>query len=297
MCREGWKVRGVVRSGGKQTDLPAGVDPVLVETIGPDTDWSDILHDCDVVAHLAARVHVIKDASTDPLQEYRTVNTAGTERLAQEAAAAGIKRFVYVSTVKVNGEGAPYAYTERDVPAPADAYSLSKWEAEEVLRRIGSASGLKAVILRPPLVYGPGVGANFLRLMKWVALGLPLPLGSIRNCRSMIYRENLVDAIVTTVSHPRAAGETFLVSDGIDLSTPEFVRIIASRMGRKPFLVPCPTAFLKALGWVAGRGKEVDRLTGSLSIDSSKIGKLLDWKPPFTIEEGIRETVKWFTSS
>ncbi len=297
MRNKGWRVRGIARSDGKRSALPTGVEPVCVEMIGPETDWSGNLHNLDAVVHLAASVHVLDHASNDSRQDYFTVNTSGTERLAQQAAMFGVSRFIYISTVKVHGMGEMRPYTERDIPAPKDPYSVSKWEAEKALRRVEAETGLPVVILRPPLVYGPEVRANFLRLMKWVVMGLPMPFGSIRNRRSMIYLGSLTDAIVSAIDCPASAGETFLISDGQDLSTPQLIRILAAQMGKKQFLLPCPPAFLRTLGRIAGKSKEIDRLTGSLFIDCSKIRRVLDWKPPFSVEEGLRETVRWYIGS
>jgi len=316
MLAEGWQVREAVRhhvqtmGDGKAKSYAGSPFPltpsckgegitqdiVVVGDIRPNTDWSEALVGVDVVVHLAARVHVMNNTAVDSLTEFRQVNVAGTKRLAQMAAAAGVRRLVYISSIKVNGSGSPLPYTEADTPAPRDPYEISKWEAEQVLHEVAAKTELDVVIFRPPLVYGPGVGANFLRLIKFVESGIPIPLKSVDNRRSMIYLGNLIDAIITCVRHPRAAGETFCVSDGRDISTPELIRIIALSMGKNPRLLPFPPALLKALGKLTGKNDEVERLIGSLFIDSSKIRNSLNWKPPFTIEEGMKETVKWYKS-
>jgi nucleoside-diphosphate-sugar epimerase len=210
------------------------------------------------------------------------------------AAGKGVRRFLYLSSVKANGEGAPEPYSERDTPAPVDLYGKTKLEAEEALRRIASATRMELVILRPPLVYGPNVRANFLRLMELVYRGIPLPLGSIRNRRSMIYLGNLVHAVLTCINHAKAAGETFLVSDGQDVSTTDLIRMLAAAMGRKHRLFPFPPELLEIIGKITGTTGELVKLTGSLNIDSGKIGRLLNWQPPFTLDEGLRETVAWY---
>jgi nucleoside-diphosphate-sugar epimerase len=247
-----------------------------------------------MVVHLAARVHVMKDNATDPLTAYREVNLIGTEHLARMAANIGVKRFIYMSSVKVLGDGKPFPYTEWDTPAPEDPYGISKWEAEQAINKIAAETELKAVVLRAPLVYGPQVKANYLNLLKLVKRGLPLPVGAINNRRSMIYIGNMVNTIITCLEHPAATGETFIVSDGNDVSTPQLICMIASAMGKDPRLLSFPPSLLKLLGKVAGKSAEVERLTGSLCVDISKIRRTLNWKPPFSMEEGIRETVNWF---
>lgn len=296
MTSNGWHVRGTIRSIEQVASMPAGVEVVQIESIGADTDWSDALTGVDAVVHLAARVHVMNDTVADPLSAFRHVNVVGTERLARMAATNGVKRFVYISSVKVNGEGSPLPYTEENKPAPEDPYGISKWEAEQVLHKVAEDTGLEVVILRPPLVYGIGVKANFLSLFKILDRGIPLPLSSINNRRSLIYLGNFVDAIVICVTHPKAAGQTFLVSDGQDISTPDLIKMITCTMNRKALLFSLHPGILKALCKIAGKGEEMEKLTGSLLIDSSKIRYLLGWKPPFTLEEGIKETVKYYKS-
>jgi len=274
--------------------FPAGVEVVQIESIGAATDWSDALTGVDTVVHLAARVHVMNDISSDPLSAFRQVNVAGTERLARMAAQAGVRRFIYISSVKVNGEGCEKPFTERDIPVPEDPYGVSKWEAEQALQKISAETGLEVVIIRPPLVYGPGVKANFLSLFKIVVRGIPLPLSSIENLRSFIYIGNLVDAIIKCVEHPDAVNKTFLVSDGQDVSTPDLIRRTAKALELPARLFPVPVSFMRLAGKLSGKGGVVNRLMGSLIVDSTKIRRDLGWKPPFTLEEGLAETARWF---
>ncbi len=294
MMARGYHVRGTVRSEKYPADLPAGVEIYPVVSISASTDWQDSLRGIDLVIHLAAPAHIKETAIAKKRTSFHEVIVGGTEHLAGMAAAAGVKRFIYISSVKVNGEGGLLPYTERDTPKPEDTYGITKCEAEQVLRDMSAKTGLEVVIIRPPLVYGPGVKANFLQLMKWATSGLPLPLGSIHNRRSMIYLGNLIDAIMTCAIHPGAAGEVFLVSDDHDISVPELIRALTDAMGKRSVLIPFPEWFLKTAGKLTGKAKDMDKLTGSLVVDISKIKSLLHWKPPFTFEEGIRETVKSF---
>ena len=293
LSASGHTVRKAVRASG-----PGDKNAIAVGDIGPGTDWGAALEGVSAVVHLAARTHVLRETAADPLAEYRRINVAATERLARSAAARGVRRLVFLSSVKVNGErtGAR-PFTEDDAPRPEDAYGESKWEAEQALARIAAETGLQAVVLRPPLVYGPGVKGNFLRLLQWVARGWPLPLGSVENRRSLIYVGNLVDAIVKAIEAPRAAGETFLVADSQDVSTPDLVRGLAAALGVKPRLLPFPLAPLRLASALAGRGAEFARLTGSLQVDSSRIQRKLDWRPRFTLAQGLAETARWYRSA
>lgn len=287
-------MRAAVWDGEPFPGLPKGVEAVTIGSIGPDTEWGESLSGVDTVIHLAARVHVMNDTLADPLTAYRKVNVQGTEALARAAAKAGAKRFVFLSSVKVHGEEAPRKYTEDDALNPQDPYGVSKLEAERMLARISRETGLEVVVLRPPLVYGPGVKANFLRLIQGVAAGYPLPLASVENARSLVYLGNLVDAISLCAVSPSAAGKTFLVSDGEDVSTPELIRRMAAALGRPARLLPVPPGLMRLAGKITGKSAAVDRLLGSLAVDSGKLRRELGWVPPFTMEQGLRETAAWF---
>ena len=292
---EKWNVSGSVRSE-KNYLLVQGVKNVIIGDVNAVTDWNAALQGIDTVVHLAARVHVMKDSSTEPLQAYRKVNVKGTENLACQAAELGVKRFIFLSTVKVNGEENRKAYTESDRPSPMDSYGISKMEAEKIISDIDVKTGMETVILRPPLVYGPGVKANFLRLLRVVDRGIPLPLASTKNQRSMIYVENLVDAILQCMRNPYAAGQTYLVSDRQNVSTPELIRMIAAALQKGPRLFRFPPLALYIIGRLTGRGPAVDRLIGSLTVDTGKIRNELGWTAPFTLEEGLRNTAFWYKS-
>lgn len=287
------QVRGAVRVSANSVGLP--FECVAVGNIGAETNWVEALNGIDVVVHLAARVHVMRERATDPLGRFRQVNVAGTEQLARAAVASGVKRLVYISSIKVNGEqttGVPFA--EQDVPAPQDPYGISKYEAEQLLRQVSHDTGMEVVIVRPPLIYGPGVGGNFLRLLKLVSWGIPLPLASVRNQRSMIYLDNFADALIACATHPAAAGKTYLVSDGEDISTPLLMQHMANLMGRRSWLWPLPPVLLQLAGKMTGMSSVVERLIGSLQIDSAKIRSELEWLPPYSMQQGLSETVRWF---
>lgn len=280
-------VVGTVRSASGE--LPGLVTRVEVGPLGPDTDWRPAIGRVDTVVHLAARVHMMSDTIRNPLAEYRRVNVAGTCTLARQAASAGVKRFVFLSSVKVNGESG--RYTEADPPAPEDAYGISKHEAEMALRAIAKETGMEVVIIRPPLVYGPGVKANFLALMRAVSRGIPLPFGAVDNRRSLVALSNLVDFIITCIEHPAAANETFLLSDGEDLSTTDLIRRLARAMGRPARLLPVPQSVLIAGAALLGQRDIAQRLLGTLQVDISKARQLLRWEPPITVDEGLRLAV------
>jgi len=234
---------------------------------------------------------VMNDTAQDPLALFRVINTEATLNLARQAARAGVRRFVFISTIKVNGEGREAPYRETDVPAPEDAYAMSKWEAELGLQRVAQETELEVVTLRPPLVYGPGVKANFLRLIHAVARGWPLPLGAICNRRSLLFLRNFVDAIRLCLEHPAAAGQTFLLDDGQAVSTTELIRAVACAMGRPVRLLAVPAGVLELAGALLGKRTAVARLTGSLWVDSSAIRSRLGWTPPFSMETGLAATV------
>lgn len=275
--------------------LPQGVVPVVTGDVGGNVAWKDIVSDIDVVIHLAARVHMARESLADPLDEFMKVNTVGTKKLAEEAARAEVKKFIYMSSVKVNGETTrERPFFAEDTPLAKDSYGISKWEAEQAVRDICCNSGMSGIIIRPTLVYGPGVGGNFLRLMKWVKKGIPLPLSSVGNKRSLVYLGNLVDAVSVLVENSDVCDETFLISDGEDISTPDLIRMIAEAMGKKARLIRVNPWVLEKLGGLIGRREDVRRLTGSLCVDNTKICNVLRWKAPFTFREAIRETVKWY---
>lgn len=278
-----------------QCELP-GIETVIVKGLSVTANWHEAVKGCDAVVHAAGRVHIMQDTSADPLVEFRRVNFQGTLNLARQAAEAGVKRFVFVSSVKVNGEGTSLGqpYTAADLPLPVDPYGISKFEAENDLLQLMTETGMEVVVIRLPLVYGPGVKANFLKLLELTQKCYPLPLGCVHNSRSMIYVGNLVNVIMSCLEHPQAAGETFLVSDGEDVSTAELVRKMASAMGRKTILLPIPLRMLKSILSLLGKRAEFDRLTGSLCVDSTKIQQVLNWQPPYTLEQGLQETVDWY---
>jgi UDP-glucose 4-epimerase len=266
----------------------------IVGDLDANTDWCDALTGVDAIIHCAARVHVMQETVADPLGAFRAVNLAGTEQLARQAAAAGVRRFVFLSSVKVNGEGGSVAYRETDLPAPQDAYGTSKCEAELGLREIAAGTGLEVVMVRPPLVYGPGVRANFQALMRVLLRGIPLPLGAIHNRRSLVALDNVVDLIVTCIEHPAATNETFLVSDGEDLSTTELIRRLARAMGRPARLIPMPAAVLMAGATLLGKREVARRLCGTLQVNITKVREVLGWTPPVNVDEELRRTAKHY---
>lgn len=321
------EVCGALRNVGVR--LSDGVEPIAVGEIGQEVDWTSVLRKVEVVIHLAARVHVMNDISTDPLAEFRKVNVLGTENLARQAVRAGVKRLVYVSSIKVNGEttsseatsalaeipseippSPPFAkggvvgaqrvtamFRETDVPDPQDPYGISKWESEQLLHRVAKETGLEVVVVRPPLVYGSGVKGNFVHMLKVLARGIPLPLGSIRNLRSLVYVENLADALVLCATHPAAVGQIYLVSDGEDISTPDLLRQLGGGMGCPARLFRCPLPLLKIAGRFAGKSDQIERLLGSLQVDSGKIRRELGWTPPYTLQHGLHETAQWYRNA
>jgi nucleoside-diphosphate-sugar epimerase len=263
---------------------------VAVGDIDERTNWMPALSEIDVVVHLAARVHVMHETSASPLQEFRRVNVEGTLALARQALQAGVSRFVLISSVKVNGERGQF--DERSIPAPSDAYGVSKNEAEIALRALVANSPMSATIIRPPLVYGPGVKANFRALLNAVDKGYPLPFGAIHNKRSLVSLDNLVDFIRVAMSHPQAANETFLVSDGDDLSTTELVQRMGEALGRKARLVPVPATMLRAAGTLIGKRDMFGRLLDSLQVDIGKARSILEWSPPLTVQQGLRAVLR-----
>ena len=294
----GLLVRGAVRDRVKlpqnDTSESNNLEWVVLHDRSPEDETKEAMQGMRAVVHLAARVHVMTDDASDPLHEFRQVNCVWTERLARAAASQGVHRFVYLSSIKVHGEQSIAPFTEQDLPKPQDPYGISKWEAEQVLAQVSTQTGMETVVVRSPLVYGPGVRGNFLQLLNILPRGIPLPLASIRNQRSLVYLGNLVDALVRCIQDSRAAGRTYLVRDGEDLSTPELVRRLGAAMGSKVCLWPCPTSLLYWMGQVAGKRGMIDRLVGSLQVNSSKIQTELDWHPSFTVAAGLSETAAWF---
>ena len=262
--------------------------------IGPATNWSGALEGVHAVIHLAARVHIVVDGAKNPLEEFRKVNVAGTINLAKTAAASGVNRFVYVSSIGVNGsqtaESKPFS--ETDKPNPHNAYALSKWEAEQGLLRIAAETGMEVVIIRPPLVYGPNPPGNFGSLMRWLQRGVPLPLGAIHNQRSLVALDNLVDLIVTCLTHPAAANQTFLVSDGEDVSTTELLRRMGQAMGCPTRLLPVPASWLKLAAAMFGKQDVAQRLCSSLQVDIAKTRDLLGWRPPLSLDQGLKKAAE-----
>ena len=261
-----------------------------VQSLDANTDWTDSVTDQQVVIHTAARAHIMKDEAADPLTEYRRINVDGTLNLARQAAEAGVRRFIFISSIKVNGEQTSFGkpFTAEDIPAPEDAYGISKYEAEQGLLQIAADTGLEVVIIRPPLVYGPGVKGNFFSMMRVVKKGFPLPLGAVYNKRSLVALDNLVDLIITCIDHPAEANQVFLAGDGEDLTTTELLRGVAKAAGVLSRLIPVPAAVLMFGASLLGKKEMAQRLLGSLQVDISKARDLLGWTPPLSVEEGLR---------
>ncbi|SDI11632.1 UDP-glucose 4-epimerase family protein [Paraburkholderia phenazinium] len=287
-------VRACVRRSA--VTMPAGVETAHIEGLSTEMDWTTALEGVSTVVHAAARVHVMDDKAADPLAEFRRVNVAGTLHLASQAAAAGVSRFVFVSSIKVNGEATESGrtFSADDIPAPLDAYGISKMEAEQGLRELSSLTGMEVVIIRPPLVYGPGVKANFQAMMSWLNRGIPLPLGAIHNARSLVAVDNLVALIATCITHPAAANQTLLVSDGEDLSTTQLLQRMGRALGRPARLIPVPPSLLRIGATVVGKPAIAQRLCGSLQVDIAKTKALLAWTPPVSVDEGLRKAAEGF---
>lgn len=294
LCRDGEAVIACSRT--EMLKAPSAAEYMQVADLDSNTDWTLVLSGVAVVIHCAARVHVMNDTSSNPLTEFRQVNVDGTLNLARQAAAAGVRRFIFISSIKVNGEGtdvgAPYHADAQ--PAPADPYGISKTEAEQGLRALADETGMEVVIIRPVLVYGPGVKANFLSMMRWLHKGVPLPFGAIDNSRSLVSLDNLVDLIVTCIDHSAAANQTFLVSDGEDLSTTDLLRRMGTALGKPARLLPVPSRLLEIGAAMLGKQALAQRLCGSLQVDISKTRELLNWTPPVSVNEALRKTAKHF---
>lgn len=285
---EGRGLRCAVRKPSRDANA------LSVGDIGPDTRWDEALQGVDTVIHAAARAHIMKDEVPDSLAEYRKVNVEGTLNLARQAAQAGVKRFIFISSIKVNGEQTPLGepFTADNTPAPEDSYGLSKHEAEQGLQQLAQETGLEVVIIRPPLVYGPGVKGNFASMVRLIEKGIPLPLGAIHNKRSLVALDNLVDLIITCIDHPAAANQVFFAGDGEDMSTTELLSGVAKAMGKPARLIPVPMGVLKFGARLLGKQAIAQRLCGNLQVDISKARKLLGWSPPVNVDEGLRRAVR-----
>ena len=286
-------IRGFVRAMDLNNNS-SETEQISVGDISSKTNWKDHLNGFDCIIHCASSTHQM--SGIKDLNVYNLVNIDGTKRLAEQAVEAGVKRLVFLSSVKVNGEtthqNTKQKLSHKDTPNPKDYYAISKLEAEKSLWEISSRTGLEVVVVRLPLVYGYGVKGNLARLIKIVKLGIPLPLSLVENQRSMIGIDNVVDLLIQCIDHPKAIGKTFLASDGEDLSTPELIKLIDSSMGRKANLFPFPISILKFLGSIFGRREEINRLVGSLRIDNSYTKEILNWSPLISVEEGIRRMVQ-----
>lgn len=289
-------VRACVRSSDEA--LPSDVNVFQCGNISAETNWHDALIGIDCVIHTAARAHIVKETETDPLLAFRKVNVDGTLNLARQAVSTGVRRFIFISSVGVTGNRTNNnrLITEQDEPKPWNFYATSKYEAEQGLRQIAAETGMEVVIIRPPLVYGPAVKANFLTMMRWLSKSIPLPLAAVDNKRSLVALDNLIDFIMTCIEHPNAANQTFLVSDGEDLSTPELLRRTASAMGKRARLFSMPPPVLNFFAKVAGKQLTVSRLCDSLQVDISKARDLLDWQPPVSVDEALQKTAEDFLS-
>ncbi|WP_036303317.1 UDP-glucose 4-epimerase family protein [Methylotenera sp. L2L1] len=294
LCKEllkhNYSVRAAIRHDAAFCD---GFDIVTTPSIDADTDWSVALLDVDAVVHLAARVHVMNDYESNSLEEFRKVNVDATLNLARQAFKSGVKRFIFVSSIKVNGELTQIdnPFTASDIACPQDAYGISKCEAEQGLLKLAGETGLEVVVIRPPLIYGGGVKANFASMIKAVKSGIPLPLGAINNKRSFVYIGNLISLILKCIDHPVAVNQVFLVSDGHDLSTTELLKACAQSLGVKSRLLPIPQNFLEFVAKVLGKRDLAQRLCGNLQVDITKTRQLLDWEPQFTVAEGLKDVV------
>jgi nucleoside-diphosphate-sugar epimerase len=292
--RDACPVRGVLRANSSA--MSDRSEYVKIEGLSRDTDWGSALDGVEVVIHTAARVHIMQDSAADPLKQYLEVNLDGTLNLAKQAAAAAVRRFIFISSIKVNGEETlpGSAFAADDKPAPVNPYAISKLKAEEGLLELAAETGMEVVIIRPPLVYGPGVKANFQRMMRWIDRGIPLPLGSIQNKRSLVALENLINLIVNCIENPAAANQIFLVRDDEDLSTTELLQRIALVLGKPARLFPFPTHLIIFAASLLGKKGVAQRLVGSLQVDIAKTRALLDWEPPVSVDEGLRKVADDF---
>ena len=293
--------RAIVRTASSLFDSSTSQFKVFpIGEIGTKTDWTKVLLNCDCVIHCAGRVHFMNDSSTASLDAYRSTNLDGTKQLAYQAAQLGVRRLVFLSSIKVDGEStndreSPFFYSdERNSHPPSDSYALSKWEAEQSLWEISAKTGLEVVVIRLPLVYGPGVKGNLFSLLKLVYNRIPLPFALVDNKRSFLGIKNLIDALILCIDNPSVVGQTLYLSDGYDLSTPDLISMLSLGFGYKPLLFPVPLHMLRLLGYATGRRNQTDRLLGSLQIDPCNTFELLKWSPPFTVSESLFATSQWF---
>lgn len=298
LLKEKRQVRACARGQHKDYGKSPLVEEHLVQTLSDDQNWRKSLHGIRVVIHTAARVHIMDDKESDALAEFRKANVGGTLNLARQAAELGIKRFIFISSIKVNGEqtASGQAFTARDKYIPADPYGLSKYEAEQGLLQIAKETGMEVVIIRPPLVYGPGVKANFASMLKWVSKGVPLPLGMINNQRSLVALDNLVNFIIHCIEHPKAANEIFLISDGEDVSTTQLLKKVAMAFNIKPRLVAMPVNLMFVVANLIGKKSVANRLFSSLQVDSSLARDLLGWEPVITMDEQLKKIAETYPS-
>jgi nucleoside-diphosphate-sugar epimerase len=287
----GFIVRGTYRGVRRPADSHSNVVWFNQGDIGAETDWTEVLGGVISIVHLAGRAHVMNETLNDPLTEFRRINVEGSMQLARQAIASGVKRFVFISSIGVNGSQSLQPFTEADEPNPIEPYAISKFEAEKRLSELVANSGMELVILRPPLVYGPNAPGNFGSLLRWAKSGIPLPLGAIHNKRSLVALDNLVDLITTSLDHPAAANQTFLAGDGEDLSTTELLQRVALALGKPARLIPVPAGVLQWSAALLGKKAMMQRLCGSLQVDIGKTGNVLGWTPPVTVDEGLRRAV------
>jgi nucleoside-diphosphate-sugar epimerase len=297
LCAELFHLDYSVRAAVRSAPIPLKNNgTVFVGEINGETDWSQALPGIKVLVHLAARVHVMKDNAANPLEAFRKVNVNGTLNLARQAAKAGVQRFIFISSIKVNGESTlpDQPYSAADQPAPIDPYGISKREAEDELRQLAIQTGMDVVIIRPHLVYGPGVKGNFHTMLHWLEMGVPLPLGAIHNKRSFVALDNLVDLIITCINHPAAGNQTFLVGDNEDLSTTELLQRLGNSLGKPARLLPLPVWLLNTGAKILVKHDIAQRLSDSLQVDISKTRTLLNWNPPMTVDEALKKTATDF---
>lgn len=293
LARHDFQVKALTRT---PNDFGSNIQNIVCDDLDAESSLLEAIKGFDVVVHLAARVHVMQESSDDALAAYRAVNVDLTLNLAKQAASVGIKRFIYLSSIKVNGEKTAVGacFSADDTPAPEDPYGVSKMEAEQALFELSRLTGMEIVVIRPPLIYGPGVGANFMAMMRWLARKIPLPLGAIDNRRSMVALDNLLNLILACTSHPKAAGQVFLVSDGQDISVSQLLKKLAHAMKVPAILLPVPTTMIKFAAAIIGRTSVAQRLCDNLQVDITKTKELLSWSPPLSLDDGLKVTAEWY---